>query len=137
MGAKRPEPVLTSANITATIAGLTSLLVTLGVLPATSVTQVNTMTEAVVAAVGLVVSTVPTLIHARVARKSVTPLTDPRNAAGEKLVPARPLPAAPSAPVAAPVAPAESTVDVDAVLAAADKIHPAAPADTVTNASPA
>lgn len=84
---KRPEPLITKAKVTATISGLATLLVTLGILPPTLGDQINTTTEAVITAVGAVAATVPVLVHAISARKDVTPVADPRDDDGNRLVP--------------------------------------------------
>lgn len=84
----RPEPLVTRAKVTATISGLVSLLVTVSVLPATLGDAINGTSEAVVSGLGLVIATVPTLVHAWQSRKAVTPVADPRNDDGARLVPA-------------------------------------------------
>lgn len=106
---KRPAPLLTRANATAAISGLTSLLVTLGLIPATAGSQITSTTEAVIAATGLVLSTVPVILHAVTGQKDVTPLADPRNNDGVRLVPAGSAPA---------------TLEAATVLAAMQAVHP-------------
>jgi hypothetical protein len=106
----RPEPLLTRAKITATISGLVSLLVTLGLIPATVGADISKTADAVIAAVVLIMATVPTVAHAISSRKVVTPSADPRNDDGDRLVPAG------SAPV---------VLDAATALAEADTIRPA------------
>lgn len=107
---KRPEPLMTRAKVTAAVAGLASLCVTLGVLPATVGDQINSTTGAVTAAFGLVMSTVPAILHAVSARGAVTPTADPRTDDGVRLV---------------PVGSAPATLDAATVLAETEAIHPA------------
>lgn len=93
---KRPEPLLTRAHITAAVTGLTSLLVTLGVLPATLGASLSTATETIVSVVFLILSVVPVYVHAWSARKVVTPVNDPRAVDGSRLVPLHSAAAEPS-----------------------------------------
>lgn len=111
---KRPEPLITKAKITATISGLVSLLVTLGILPATLGTQLDSTTEAVMAAVSAVAATVPVVLHAVNSRKDVTPVTDPRDDEGNKLVPKDS---------------ASATLDAQTALAEAEALYPSEGAD--------
>jgi hypothetical protein len=113
---KRPEPLVTRAKVTATISGLVSLLVTLGVVPATLGDAISGTAEAVVAGVALVLATVPTLVHAWQARGVVTPTADPRNDAGARLVPA---------------GSAAASLDVEVAFARADAIATGQDADTL------
>lgn len=109
---KRPAPLLTRATATATISGLSSLLVTVGVLPATVGKQITTTGDAVVAAVGLLLSTVPVIVHALTAQKVVTPVTDPRTNDGTRLV---------------PVGSDLATLDAANILAQMQATHPTGP----------
>lgn len=111
---KRPEPLIIKAKITATISGLVSLLVTLGILPATLGSQINGTTEAVVTAVGAVAATVPVIVHAISARKDVTPVADPRDDEGNKLV---------------PKGSADATLDASVALAEAEATFPTTDTD--------
>lgn len=107
---KQPEPLISSAKITATISGLLSLLVTVGIIPPTLGDAISHTAEAAIVGVGLVLATVPPLVHAWQARKKVTPVASPKDDAGNELVPAG------------------STADTDAAaavaLARADEIFP-------------
>lgn len=93
---KRPQPLLTRAHITAAVTGAISLAVTLGALPATSGKALMTAADATIAAVFLVLSVVPVYAHAFSARKSVTPVDDPRARDGSRLVPEHSAAAEPS-----------------------------------------
>lgn len=109
---KRPAPLLTRASVAATISGLVSLLVTVGILPATVGSQITSTAETVIAAIMLVLSTVPVVVHAVSAQKVVTPVADPRNSDGVKLVPA---------------GSAAATLEAATVLAAMNALHPVSP----------
>ncbi|MDQ1736541.1 MAG: hypothetical protein QOH56_2792 [Pseudonocardiales bacterium] len=84
---KRPQILLTRASIVSTIGGLIALLVTMGVLPAALGNQLTGDVEIVVGAVSTILAVVLPLVHALVSRGAVTPVSDPVNNAGEKLVP--------------------------------------------------
>lgn len=107
---KRPEPLLSRAKVTAAIAGLASLLVTLGIIPAALGDAITHTAEAVMSGLGLVAATLPVLLHAWQARREVTPTADPRNDAGERL---------------APVGSAPLVLDAANVLAEMEAIRPA------------
>jgi hypothetical protein len=86
MSSKR-EPLMTRAKVTAAISGLSTLCVTLGVLPQATADQLSGQAQLCIAAGATLCATVPTLVHALISRKWVTPTDDPRNDAGELLVP--------------------------------------------------
>lgn len=97
---KRPEPLVTKAKLTAVITALVSLCVTLGILPRATGDAISTQLDLILAASGVVWSSVPVLIHAWRARKDVTPSADPRDNDGNKLVPAGSAQAEPDAVIA-------------------------------------
>ena len=106
----RPQPLLTRAGVVAAISGLVSLLVTVGVLPATLGSQLTNASEIVVAAVATILATVGPIVHALISRGVVTPIADPKNNAGESLVPASVV----------------ITPDVSEALVAAEAVFPSA-----------
>lgn len=83
----RPEPVVNAATVAGTITAVVGLLLTLAVVlhwitPDDSATLGPALSTVVTAIVGAVSA----LVAAYRARTQVTPLRDPRNAAGEALV---------------------------------------------------
>lgn len=127
----RPSPLLTRAHVTAAIGGLVSLLVTLGVFPATVGKSLSANADVIVSAAFLAATVAPVYVHAFLARKDVTPVSDPRAIDGQRLVPAGSAAAEPSVvdalAAAAAVFPVAAVTPVATVTAAAATI--AAPAN--------
>lgn len=111
--AKQPQPVLTRAGIVTVIHVLAALCVSLG---AGKVSGWLGNHADLIAAV--ILAAAP-LVAGFLARRHVTPLSSPRNAAGEKLAPVSSLTA--TAQVA------EAASAADQALAEADAIHPTNP----------
>lgn len=97
-GADRPEPVLQAARLAGAVSGLVTAggatFVLLGWATGPQVTQWAVICGGIVTAVGALLAAALPLITARGARKQVTPLTDPRDADGVRLVPVSDTPGA-------------------------------------------
>jgi predicted lipid-binding transport protein (Tim44 family) len=84
----RPEPVTVAGKIAGGLSGAVALLVGIGVLTTDQGSALTNAILAALAAVSVLVSVVAPIVTAYRARSQVTPLTDPRDNAGNQLVPA-------------------------------------------------
>jgi hypothetical protein len=104
---KRPQPLLNQATIIAIATVAVGAAVTLGIVPAASQQHVLDTTNVTVGAVFTLIATATPLITALYGRRSVTPLAEPRDNAGNPLVPAGSVAALGSPPVPGSTGPPE------------------------------
>lgn len=88
--APRPEPVLTAARLAAAVSGVIAavgaVLTLLGWSDAGQVHQAEVLAGGIVTSVATLAAVVAPMVAAYRARAKVTPLSDPRDAAGAPLV---------------------------------------------------
>lgn len=106
---KRPQPLVTRAHVVALVGGLVMALVTLGVIPAATGEQITDAANDGIGGAGVLVALLAPYVHTWLSRPAVTPVADPKNDGGQRLV---------------AEGSSRATVDATVALAEAERIYP-------------